>query len=329
MATIQDIANEVGISKAAVSRILNHKGSFSQETIRRVQAAARKLNYSSLATFRQEAENSLKLLAAIFPTYELPAFGYYVSMLEQAAYDFGYNLLLCGSLFDREKEDVIFDYLRTRKVSGIILGSYTFDLNMLENIDLPIVTMGYQLSDRFPAVRADDYSAGRLAARHLYGKGCRKPVYITSYPGELSKDLRGRGFRDELMAHGIEPWEYHADLDMQVSHDFTSLLSMMSLEHPDIDGIFAETEVIALSCIQTYLSLGFRIPEDIRIIGYGASFYSQYSYPQLTLIRENTELIARKAISLLVARIENESSGSASQKEELLIPVSIWERKTT
>ena len=143
MATIQDIANEVGISKAAVSRILNHKGSFSQETIRKVQTVARKLNYSSLSTFRQEEERAMKLLAAIFPTYELPGFGYHVSMLERAAYDYGYNLLLCGSLFDHEKEDVVFDYLRDRKVSGILLGSYTFDLDMLENVDLPIVTVGY------------------------------------------------------------------------------------------------------------------------------------------------------------------------------------------
>lgn len=326
MATIQDIANEVGISKAAVSRILNNKGSFSQETIRNVQAVARKLNYSSLSTFRQEEESMMKLIAAIFPTYELPGFGYFVSMLERAAYDYGYNLLLCSSLFDREKEGVVFDYLKKRKVSGILLGSYTFDSEMLENVDLPIVTVGYKLSDDIHTVRSDDYSAGRLAAKHLFCKGCRKPIYISSYPGDLSQDLRGKGFRDELLIHGIEPWIYHADLDMQVSHDFTSVISMMPLEHPDADGIFAETEVLGISCMQIYLSLGFRIPNDIRIIGYGTPFFSQHSYPQLTLIRENGELIARKAISLLAKQIETDS---VFPKEEILIPVSLWERKTT
>lgn len=329
MATIQDIANEVGISKAAVSRILNHKGSFSQETIRKVQAAARKFNYSSLSTFRQEEERSMKLLAAIFPTYELPGFGYHVSMLEQAAYDYGYNLLICGSLFDREKEDVVFEYLRERKVNGILLGSYTFDPGRLENIDLPVVTVGYKLSDAIPAVRADDYSAGRLAAKHLYSKGCRKPVYISSYPGELSNDLRGRGFRDEFAVHGIETWEYHADLDMQISNDFTGLISLMPIEHPDADGVFTETEVLGMSCMQTYLSLGFRIPEDIRIIGYGAAFHSMYSYPLLTLVRENTELIARKAVSLLVKRIEKDGTDTPFHEKEIIIPISISERKTT
>lgn len=326
MATIQDIANEVGISKAAVSRILNNKGSFSQETIRRVQAAARELNYMSPSAFRQEEEGMMKLIAAIFPTYELPGFAYFVSILEQAAYDYGYNLLFCGSLFDREKEGIVFDYLRKRKVSGILLGSYTFDSRMLEDADLPVVTVGYKLSDEIHTVRSDDYSAGRLAAKHLLSKGCRKPLYISSYPGDLSNDLRGKGFRDEFMTRGIEPWTYHADLDMQVSHDFTSVISIMPLEHPEADSIFAETEVLGMSCLQIYLSLGYRIPEDIRIIGYGTPFFSQHSYPQLTLIRENGELIARKAISLLARQIEADNT---FPKEEILIPVSLWERKTT
>ena len=67
MATIKDIANEVGISKAAVSRILNHKGSFSPETIAKVQRVANRLNYTTLTALHQEEPVSNKIIAAIFP----------------------------------------------------------------------------------------------------------------------------------------------------------------------------------------------------------------------------------------------------------------------
>lgn len=116
---------------------------------------------------------------------------------------------------------------------------------------------------------------------------------------------------------------------MQLSRDFTGVISLMPLEHPEADGVFAETEELGMNCIQTYLSLGFRIPEDVRVIAYGFPFFSQHSYPQLTLIRENTELIARKAVSLLVKQIEAEAGRDAAAEKKILIPVSLWERKTT
>lgn len=329
MATIQDIADEVGISKAAVSRILNQKGSFRQETIHKVQMAAKRLNYTGFSAARQEGESSMKLIAAIFPVAELPAFGYYVSLLEKAAYDHGYSMLLCSSLFDREKEDTVFDLLRQRMVNGVLMGSYSFDENTLAQEDFPLVTVGYTLSEKIPSVRSDDYSAGRLAARHLFSKGCRRPIYLTSFPSDLSLDLRGKGFSDELRKHGIEPWTYRVDLDMQVSRDFTGVISMMPLEHPEADGIFAETEELGMNCIQTYLSLGFHIPEDVRVIAYGFPFFSQHSYPQLSLIRENTELIARKAVALLVRQIEAAEGRDSVAEREILVPVSLRERKTT
>ena len=77
MATIQDIADEVGISKAAVSRILNHKGSFNPETIRKVERAAKRLNYKTIHMLKQENEAEGKTIALIFPPSDSPYYGIY------------------------------------------------------------------------------------------------------------------------------------------------------------------------------------------------------------------------------------------------------------
>ena len=93
MATIQDIADAVGISKAAVSRILNHKGSFSEETILKVFAEAKRLNYSVPSAARESVRmEDSKIIAAVFPATTSPYFGMLASLCEEEAYNYGYNL---------------------------------------------------------------------------------------------------------------------------------------------------------------------------------------------------------------------------------------------
>lgn len=329
MATIKDIAEEVGISKAAVSRILNHKGSFSPDTIAKVEKAARKFNYTSTAMLQQEASESTRLIAAIFPPAEFPYYGYLSALLEQQAYDYGYNLMLCGSLFDREKEEECYRYLREKRICGILLGSYTYDASMLSSQDFPVVTIGYKLTENIPAVRTDNYSIGRIAAKHLLSKGCRKLLYITGYPGGPNEDLRYKGFAEELALRQCESWIYEINMDMQLMNDFSGIISQMVLDHPDADGVFAETDALAMNCIQVYLGLGYCIPEDIKVIGYGNLYFSIFSNPPLTLVQENTKEIACRAISLLVEMIESGEKGALELPKEIVVPVSLYERKTT
>ena len=329
MATIKDIADEVGISKAAVSRILNRKGSFSPDTIAKVEKVARKLNYASTAMLQQEATESTRLIAAIFPPAEFPYYGYLSALLEKAAYDYGYNLMLCGSLFDREKEEECYRYLREKRICGILLGSYTYDATMLSSQDFPVVTIGYKLAKNIPAVRTDNYSIGRIAAKHLLSKGCKKLLYITGYLGGPKEDLRYKGFAEELALRQCESWIYEINMDMQLVNDFSGIISQMILEHPDADGVFAETDALAMNCIQIYLGLGYRIPQDLKVIGYGNLQFSIFSNPQLTLVQENTKEIARKAISLLIEMIETGKNDSQSLPQEIIVPVSLNERKTT
>lgn len=329
MATIKDIADEVGISKAAVSRILNHKGSFSPETIANVERVAHRLKYTLPSASQQEDVALSKVIAAIFPVVELPYFGLVASLLEKRAYSYGYNLMLCGSLFDRHKEEECFKSLQEKKISGIILGSYTKDITMLENQNLPVVTLGYKLADTIPSVCADNYAAGKIAARHLLSKGCRKLLYITSYQEGLERDLRYKGFADELHIRQLAPWVYQVNMKMQLSNDFSEIITQMALDHPDADGVFAETDALAMNCLQVFPSLGYRIPQDIKVVGYGNPFFSAFSNPKLTIVRENTEEIARRAVSLLVNLIENDEERENLRASEIIVPVSLNEQKTT
>lgn len=329
MATIKDIAEEVGISAAAVSRILNHKGSFSQETIMKVNHAAQKLGYVSNLMLQKEWEKTSKVIAIILPVMEIRYCDVLLPLLEREAQNYGYDVLLCSSIFDRKKEQECFQKLREKKINGIVLGSYTYDISIWQEQNLPIVTLGYRLDENIAAVRTDNYAAGMVAGKHLLSKGCKKILYIGGYPGGQELDLRYQGLADEIRQRNCELWGYHISVDMQIKSKYADVITQMALEHPDADGIFAETEILGMSCIQVYSGLGYQIPQDIKIVCYGNGFLSDYANPQLTIVKENAEGIARETISILVELIENDNLNAENPKGEHIIQVSLQERKTT
>lgn len=323
MATIQEIADQVGISKAAVSRILNNKGSFSSETIEKVFQTAKLLNYSTPLEVKAFENLDFKIIAAVFPIVNIPYYSILVSYLEQAAYSFGYSLMICSSIFEKDKEEVLFRYLKERKINGMIYGSFTNGVSIQE--DMPIVTIGHQISETIPVVRSDNYMAGVLAARHLMSKRCKKYLYISGYKVGIKRDDRYKGFKEELNRKGLSVSSYFTGLDER-KKDVLSVISQMLIDHADADGIFAESATLATQCLRVATDLGIRVPKDLKIIGYGNDGLNAYTFPKLSLVRENTELIAQLAISKLVDIIEENDSNSL---ENSIVPVSIEQNATT
>lgn len=326
MATIQDIADAVGISKAAVSRILNHKGSFSEATILKVMTEAKRLNYSVPRAANEEppAEES-RIIAAVFPATASPYFGVLASLCEEEAYKYDYNLLLCGSLFNRKKIAEVFDSLKRKRVQGIILGGFAESDYLDQFSSMPLVTVGYHWDDRIVSVSSDSYSAGVLAARHLFHKGCRHPLYISTYVYGLKYDLRYRGYRDEFEKNGVTVNAYHSERHSVSAETLKGIITQMLLEHPDADCIFAESQSLSLTCLKVTMQMGYSVPQDLRIVGYGNTDAIDYSYPEMTYIKENTAEIAKAAVSEIVERIEGEGKKPA----EIRIPVTLRIGQTT
>lgn len=330
MATIKDIADEVGISKAAVSRILNHKGSFSQETIRNVERVARRMNYTSMNMLRQEVEKEERRirLAVVLPSSMVPYFGMLASMIEQAAYEYQYEVVLYSSMFAHKSETVFFQELKERNISGILMATFVSGEEVILGQDIPVVTVGFQISEAIPSIRSDYYSGGCLAARHLIGKGCKKLLYVSRSMESLNYDERYRGFLDEAKRKDCQVWAYHieANVDLQ---DVVGMITGMSLEHSDADGIFSESFRLGNRIYKTFSELGYKIPEDIRIISYGNPFLSSYCNLDITMIMENTRQIVSRAVSVIADMIESVESAEEKKLPDILVPVSLKTGGTT
>lgn len=327
MATIQDIADAVGISKAAVSRILNHKGSFSEETIVKVMAEAKRLNYSTPGMYQPQEEIKLKIISAIFPPASRPYFGILASLMEQEAYKYGYSFMLSSSMFNKQKILNMLDNLEMNLVNGVILGTYADQDFLADKANLPIVTVGYQLSDQIPAVMSDDYSAGILAGRHLHTRGCKKILYLSGNLFGLQKDRRYLGLRSIAEKNRLQIWPYYLSADDMAANNLVGVITNMLLEHPDAEGIFAETQHLSMMCLKILLELGYRIPEDIKLVGYGNPYIHSYSNPELTIIKENTREIAKTAVETLIDIIEEKNGND--ERKVIRIPVSLELHQST
>lgn len=329
MATIKDIADEVGISKAAVSRILNHKGSFSSDTIKKVERAAKRLNYKTMNMLMEESGTGDKVIAVVFPAPVSANYSVITSLIEQAAYGYGYDIWLCSSLFENRSEEEFFQEMKKKNVSGVLLGTYAKDGKALAEWGIPVVTVGFAAGEGISSVSSDDYSCGKLAARHLLGRGCRKLLYITRFPEGVKYDPRYKGFLDEAQRNGAQVWPYQVDVDMDFLHDAPGIMTEMAMEHPDADGVFSETFRLAAVLYKTYTDIGYRIPQDIKIIGYGNEYMSVYSSPRLTIIKENIRQIASRAVAALIDQIENEEPQEKGSGTEIKVPVSLEVAQTT
>lgn len=325
MATISEVASKAGVSKTTVSRILNSQGSFSEDTIAKVLQAVEELNYRPNEVARTLGKNKSKTIALIFPTQDIPSFVEIQSALEGAFYQHGYKAILFSSLFNKEKEKDTVQMLQNNMIDGIVLGSYTKEISHFTDCSLPIVAAGRKFDPKIPSVKSDDRGAGILAGKHLLKKRCKKLLYLTNNPDGIEADERYAGFKSVIDKSDAQLWYYEISLDAQLTYDFSSTIHRMIIEHPDADGIFAETDVLAMSCIQNYSNLGYRIPEDIKIIGYGDMFFSALSNPALTTIHEDRKRTAEVIATVLIDLIENRTL----QQTEIEIPVSLIDRQST
>lgn len=325
MVTIKEVAEKAGVSKTTVSRIINNRGSFSQKTIEKVYRVMAELNYQPNEVARTLGRRQSNILALVMPNRELPIFGIYTAELEKAAYERGYRIMLCSSFYDKEEELKSIRLLQNNMVDGLIYGGFNTDISHFSGVDLPIVSVGRKIDDNIPAVIADNLTAGKIACQHLIAQGCQKIIYITGYPVELQFDGKYLGIQEMAKTEDIKISVYKITMEMQINNKLDSVINQALLENPDVDGIIAETDIIAMKCIQICNGFGYKLPEQIKLVGFGNYFFSTLSTPALTTITDPVKEICQTAIEKLLKIINGDQSG---RKDEV-IPVSFVEGKTT
>lgn len=331
MATIKDVAKLAGVSVATVSRVINKNGYVNDDTKQRVEQAVSKLQYEPNAMARGLATKKTETIALILPDISNPFFPELARAVEDVARTYGYNVILCNSDNEANKERGYIHVLKQRYIDGILFASHTLreeDVNLMMKENIPFVVL-----DRAPVkancsvVRSKNHEGAQIAFKHLLDVGCKKIAHIYG-PQELATA------KERLM--GYEELAKHFDWytpSLMVQGDFTihgggQAVEQLMRRHPDVDGIFLGNDLMALGAMKKLQQLGIRVPDQVAICGFDGIQLTTITEPEMTTIVQPTYDIGMLATRLLIKKIEGVSEENQIHEFDVtLIPRGSTERK--
>lgn len=324
MATIRDVAKKAGVSVATVSRVLNQNGYVNAETEKKVMEAIQDLNYKPNAVARSLFKKKSKTVGLIVPDITNPFFPEIARAVEDITNSNQYTLIQCNSDEQAGKEKEYLEVLKQKYVDGVILISNTIKSEQIRELDIPVVFIDRPNQENIPTVVSNNYEGAKRAVHYLQKTGCRVIAHIKGPDYIIPSQERLRGylevvkneswFHDGLVAGG------HYQLETAVEAAKSILL-----EFPEIDGIFAGNDIMAIGVLKAVQQLGKKVPEDVSIVGFDGIAISKMTFPELTTIAQPIYQMGALAAEKLIQLIEGEQIESFYEELE----VELVKRQTT
>ena len=324
MATLKDVARETGLTVTTVSRILNNRGYISEESRKKVEAAMKKLDYQPNEVARALSKKSSNVIGLIVPHINNPYFAEVISNLENEAKKKRYNILLFNSKSNDDNELKYIDMCKSNRVAGIIMMSGSVQMEEFSGLNVPLITIERNLECGTASIECDNFHGGEMAARQLIECGAKTLLHISGVnETEMPADERSVGFAKVCEAQGVWHREIKTTVKQYDSGEYHELLTELLLEYPEVDGIFASSDVIAAQLIQVSKKLGKRVPEDLKIVGFDDINIASLTTPTITSIRQPIKEMASTAIKFLL-----DAAAGKVVPTRMILPVQLNERES-
>lgn len=330
--TIYDIAGQLGISPATVSRALKNNPSISAFTRSKVVNLAAELGYrhnTFASNLRTQRSNIIGVIVHELNSNFITSV---IAGIEKAATKANYTIIIGHSSESAVKEVAAANNLFHKRVDGLI-ASLAYDTTDLSHFDafteknIPVIFFD-RVDERGSGTKViiNNYKAGYAATRHLIEQGCQRIVHVT---GNLKRNVyaeRLNGYQQALADSNITIRE-----DYIITNDLSEEASVQAAKKilamcPLPDGIFVTKDISAALCMQTLKDAGIRIPEDIAIVGFNNDAVSRVTDPKLTTINYNGfamgEVAGQELIDHLNGVTDLTITNTITLKSELIIRAS-------
>lgn len=324
MVSIRDVAKIAGVSPSTVSRVMNHTAKVDDEKRQRVEKAILETGFKPNEVARSLYKKSSRIIGMIVPNIINPFFNELAEAIEKESDRLGYRLTLCNSNDDIEKEKRNVNLLERMNADGIILMTNREEIKEeISKCRVPVVMVDRQIekSSEIAYIQSDHYQGGRIAVEHLLDCGCRHIVQMSGPQRFSSARQRQQGYLDVCRERGIEPvW-------IECGYSFEDgLIKAAELmdSYPDTDGIIAANDMVAISVYKILNNRGYRVPEDIQLIGFDNIMLSRLVTPEITTVAQPIAEMGKAAVEVLTDYIAGKEI-----KGKNIFRVSLVERSTT
>ena len=310
--TMKDIARELGISVATVSRALKDSPRISEERRRLIQQFAREHHFTPnviAESLRHSKIQPQKVIGVILPEFTHYYFSSILTGIEEAAASRGYYIMVARSNEQYEREARICEMFHRQKVCGVIV-SQAKDTKQYEHFQL-LIDSGIPMVfyDRIctgvnaSRVVVDDYLGAYNAVSYLIKTGCRRIAFFGApLQLEIAKN-RFNGYKDALLKHGLRvDNEIITICDNRADAEFITP-KLMALDLPP-DGYFAVNDDTAIGILYTVKHAGLRVPEDVSICGFTNGQRAIACDPMLTTVEQRGKRVGEEAAEILIDKVE-------------------------
>jgi LacI family transcriptional regulator len=305
--TIFDVAEKAGVSHSTVSRVLNNKNNVNAKTRERVLQTMTQLGYVSNVSARSLAGGSSHVIGLLVDHLNTGYMGEIIRGIDEALEEHNYNLMLYTTHRQKSKETAYVTRLTHNFVDGLILivpRNEKAYLETLQQRKFPYVLIDYQGYNRHvPSVITTNKKGGYDATSYLIEIGHRRIGFITGEMAYGCSPERLAGYQAALADHGIAfDAELVSEGNFLQPQGYRCAQHLLSLPKPPT-ALFVSNDVMAFGAMEAARDLGFRIPDDLSIIGFDDVPQAAHVHPTLTTVCQPLVEMGRSAAILLLKYI--------------------------
>jgi len=326
----QDVADLAQVSQSAVSRTFTPGASVSEDTRRKVLAAAQRLGYRPNALARSLITRQSRIVALVMSYLENQFYPLVIEKLSQSLQKQGYHVLMFIADIDEGADGVLADILQYQ-VEGIVMASAMLSPTLAKScsdIGVPVVQFN-RISEldglaqhATSSVTSDNAAGGRLAGELLLARGYRRLAFVAGLEDSSTSLERERGFRQVLTERGVtlaarDVGHYSFEGARQ------AVRRLFSHDTPP-DALFVANDHMAIAAIDVLRQeLGRRIPQDVGIVGFDDVPQAAWGAYRLTTIRQNVAPMVQATVELLCEQMSN-----GVRARDIVVPCDLVERTT-
>lgn len=331
--TIYDIAKELNVTAATVSRALNDNPNISKETRKLVLATASSMNYKQNRLALALKSGKSKNVGVVVPFINRNFFSSIIRGIEDELYPKGYHVIISQTHEDAERELDIIQNLLNAQVDGILISTSLLQqekkrLEPLLKKNTPLIFFDRTLDfSGIISVTIDDYQGGFDATLHLIEQGCKRIAHFYVDQGIELYEKRLQGYTDALVQNGFDVIpEYVISLKNNMEAGMEAAKKLMNLPVPP-DAIFSSTDNGLLGALKYLQRLSIKIPEDFCVVGFSNEPFTQFMEPSISSVDQSPVEMGRVAAKVLLEQLE--SGHNIKIHKKVIIPSKLIIRKSS
>lgn len=337
MVTIYDLAEKTGFSITTVSRALNNNKGVSEKTRKLIIEEAANMGYYPNSIARSLTMKKSFTIGVIFTEDVVlgmnhPFFSVVIEGFKHRAERFGYDLIFQTRYIGKEKKSYV-DHAYYRGVDGVIVVCFDYtDPEVLKLIESPIPSVILDMyTDKANVLYSNNVYGCELAIEHLHSLGHTEIAHIADDSGSFAGKERIKGCKLAADKFGVSITDSFGDGDepFSIERGYSAMEKLLAQDNVPT-AVFASSDTMALGAIKAIRDAGLSVPKDISMVGFDDIELAQHITPALTTIRQNKELMGRRAADILINQMnQEEDQEEFNDYTAVVLPVELVIREST